>query len=603
MLNRFCALSIALALLMAFGCGGGPGAGSIGGPTGVANPPFEGSAPEDAYVFKGTPGTYGGMMVMSLTQDPKSFNPITSSETSTTFILMGPVYVPLLGFDNIAQKVDNGLTLSYESTPDFLEWTFKLRKGIMWSDGHPFTADDVKFTFDTSFAAGVETSIKSMFVQKDESYPTVEVVDDYTVKFKLKEINAIFLDSIGSTYLIPKHKWESAVKAGKFQQALGLDTKPEDVIGLGPYRIKELVSQQRVVLERNPYYWKVDTKGQRLPYIDRVIFKIDPDLNTVLLSFQAGQTDMMYQVRSEEFDTLKRQEAEKDFTVTDLGSGFNIIYLMVNQHTGKNDKGKPYVNPTLSTWFTNPKFRQALSYGIDREGIIKTVYNGLAEPIYSFTPPANKVWYNDEVVTKYPFDPEKSKAMLKELGLEDRDGDGIAEDTKGNKLEFRLMTNSENPTRKKVCTYLVDNLKRIGVKVAFQDIPFNSMVTAVQDTHDWDAVLGGWSSANPPDPILMKNIVLSSGLLHYSYPQQKTPATEWEKQIDEAMARNGSTLDLAERKKAFDEVSRLWSANLPEIDILASNYFVAAKNRFGNFKPSPLPLFTYWNIEELYLTK
>jgi ABC-type transport system substrate-binding protein len=106
---------------------------------------------------------------------------------------------------------------------------------------------------------------------------------------------------------------------------------------------------------------------------------------------------------------------------------------------------------------------------------------------------------------------------------------------------------------------------------------------------------------NPPDPVLMKNIVTTSGMLFYSNPLQKTPATEWGKQIDDLMSANARTLDLAERKKQFAQVQHLWSDNLPEIDLLVPNYFVAVKNKVGNLKSSPL--FTYWNIEELYLKK
>lgn len=600
MKTRASALLVALIVSVLAGCGS-PEVSM--GPTGTANPPFEGEPPEEAYVFQGNPGTYGGTLVFSAISDPKSFNPITSAETSTTAIINGPMYTTLFGFDNIKQEIEPGLTTSYESSPDGLVWTFKLRKGVRWSDGQPFTANDVKFTYDVAFDPNIDNSIKSSFVQSDGSYPVVEVVDDHTLRMTLKEPNALILDNIGSTYLAPRHKWESAWKAGNFNTAIGTDTAPQDVVSLGPYRLKEFTAQQRVVLERNPYYWKVDSKGQRLPYIDRVIVQIVPDLNAMVLQFQAGQTDMMYTVRPEDYDLLKSEEAAKDFTVHDLGSGFNYTYFMVNQNPGKNASGGPAVNPVLLSWFTNPKFRQALSYAIDREGIVKTMYSGRGAPIYSFVVPANKKWYNDGVVTKYPADPERAKALLKEIGIEDRDGDGIAEDSRGNKIEFRLFTNSNNPTRVNIATFLKDNLKNVGINLNFQALEFNSIVEKLQKTYDWDAVIGGWQSANPPDPILMKNIILSSGQLHYSNPNQKTPATPWEARIDELMQLNQRTLDPAQRKAQIDEIVKIWSENLPEIDMVAPNYFVAAKNRIGNFRPSPLPLYTYWNIEELYLTK
>ena len=604
MFKRAVAFAVVSLVALAAACTQSGGPGGPGGPSGVPSPPFEGEPPEEAYVFKGTPGTYGGTLVFSAISDPKSWNPITSSETSTTAITNGPVYIPIFGFDNIAQHIDDGVTTSHESTPDGLVWTIKLRKGVRWSDGHPFTADDVKFTFDVAFDPNVDNSIKSSFEQTDGSLPVVEVVDPQTVRFTLKEPSALFVDNVGSTYLVPKHKWEAEWKAGNFQRTLGIDTKPEDIVSLGPFRVKEFVTQQRVVLERNPYYWKVDTKGQRLPYLDRVIIQIVPDQNAMLLNFQNGTTDMNYAVRPEDVDLLRREEAAKDFKVYDLGPGFNWIYLLVNQHTGKSEtSGKPHVDPAKLAWFRDVRFRQACSYAIDRDSILRTVYQGLGVPVYSFTPPANKVWYDEAAIKKYPFDPARARELLKEMGLEDRNGDGILEDAKGTPVAFTLNTNSNNPSRIQVCTVIKDNLKAVGIDVNFQPIPFNSMVDMLQKTHEWEAVVGGWQSGNPPDPVLMKNIVLSSGILHYSFPLQKTPSTPWEKQIDDLMAQNQRTIDLTQRKAQLAEVLKIWTENLPEIDLVAPNYFVAVKNKVGNMRPSPLPLYTYWNIEELYLTK
>jgi peptide/nickel transport system substrate-binding protein len=604
MFKRAVAFAVVSLVALAAACTQSGGPGGPGGPSGVPSPPFEGEPPEEAYVFKGTPGTYGGTLVFSAISDPKSWNPITSSETSTTAITNGPVYIPIFGFDNIAQHIDDGVTTSHESTPDGLVWTIKLRKGVRWSDGHPFTADDVKFTFDVAFDPNVDNSIKSSFEQTDGSLPVVEVVDPHTVRFTLKEPSALFVDNVGSTYLVPKHKWEAEWKAGNFQRTLGIDTKPEDIVSLGPFRVKEFVTQQRVVLERNPHYWKVDTKGQRLPYLDRVIIQIVPDQNAMLLNFQNGTTDMNYAVRPEDVDLLRREEAAKDFKVYDLGPGFNWIYLLVNQHTGKSETtGKPHVDPAKLAWFRDVRFRQACSYAIDRDSILRTVYQGLGVPVYSFTPPANKVWYDEAAIKKYPFDPARARELLKEMGLEDRNGDGIIEDAKGTPVAFTLNTNSNNPSRIQVCTVIKDNLKAVGIDVNFQPIPFNSMVDMLQKTHEWEAVVGGWQSGNPPDPVLMKNIVLSSGILHYSFPQQTTPSTPWEKQIDDLMAQNQRTIDLTQRKAQLAEVLKIWTENLPEIDLVAPNYFVAVKNKVGNMRPSPLPLYTYWNIEELYLTK
>ena len=387
------------------------------------------------------------------------------------------MFVPLFGFNNINLELEMGVASSYESSPDGLLWTIHLRPGVRWSDGQPFTADDVKFTFDVTFDPNIDNSAKSTFVQADGTYPKVEVVDPETVTFTLREPNALFLDNVGSTYLIARHSLEAAYKSGKFDSAYTVSTPPAEIVGLGPYVLKEYTSQQRVVLERNPYYWKVDSKQQRLPYIDRIIVQIVPDQNTMLSNFQAGTTDMMYTVRPEDVDLLRRDEAAKDFKVYDLGPGYNYQYLVVNQNTSKSPtSGKPFVDPIKSSWFTNVKFRKALSYAIDRDAIIKSVYRGQGVPLYAFIPPANKVWYDDASIVKYPHDLEKAKALLKEIGMEDRDGDGVVEDAKGNKVEFRLGTNSDNSSRVAIATIIKENFKDIGVSVVYQGEPFVSQV-------------------------------------------------------------------------------------------------------------------------------
>lgn len=580
---------------------GGPGGPQAGG-TGTPNPAFEGAPPDEPYVFQGTPGTYGGILTYSLISDPDTFNPVTAAVASSTQIIDGPIYTPLLGYDNGLQKANDGLTTGHETSADGLVWTFHIRKGVKWSDGQPFTAQDVKFTFDCAFQDYVDNSVKDSFLQSDGTLPKTEAPDDLTFVIRLGEPSALLIDNVGSTYLLPKHKWQSAYDSKTFDKALGLDTKPEDVVGLGPYRLKEFSSNQRIVLERNPYYWKVDTKGNRLPYIDRVIIQIVPDLNATLLNFQSGQTDLMWQVRPEEVESVRALEGKLDAKVYDLGPGFNTYNVVFNQDLSKPN-GKPVIDQYKLDLFTNVKFRKAIAFAIDREALLKTAVQGPGAPISTWTPPANKEWYDDASVVKYAYDPNQAKALLKEIGVEDRDGDGVAEDGSGHKIEIRLFTNNSNPTRVAMATVIKDNLTAVGIGVNFQAMPFNNLVVLQQKTRDFDAVLGGWSSANPPDPVLMKNIVLSSGQLHYMWPNQKTPGTPWEKQMDELMLLNAKTLDREERKKQFAQVLHLWSDNLPEIDLIAPNYYVAAKNRVANHVPSSLPPYNYWNLDELYLTK
>ncbi len=591
-MKKIIALSLLLTLILIGGCGPTRSQKATGAP----DPPFEGQTPEDAMTVDSTPGNYGGTLVMGLPGNPKTFNVVTAVEVLSAWVLAGPVYKALVDYDNEKLIDIPGLAKSWESTPDGLEWTFNLRKGVMWSDGTPFTADDVVFTFQVNFDRSIAAPGGDLFTQSDGSFPTVQKIDDHTVKFQLKEPNALFAAAIGSTYLVPKHKWESAYKEGKFRQVLSLATPPQDVVGLGPFRVQSFTSDQRLVLERNPYYWRIDKDKKRLPYLDKVIFVIVPDFNTAATKFQSGETDMMWDISPENVELVRSKEQAGDFKVYDLGPSFNTNYIVFNQDLVKNK------NPIKLRWFREQKFRQAVSHAIDRDGMVRTAFQGNGIPLFHFNSPANKVWYSDDIM-KYPYNPDRSRELLKEIGMEDRNGDGTLEDSQGHPIKFTIITNSNRPYRINMGTLIKDNLTRIGMDVTLQPLEPGLVTEKLQNTRDFDAIIMGWQSQVPPDPIIGKNTLLPSGNTYYAFPNQKEPSTEWEKRLQELITLNSKQINLADRQRSYNEAMRIWSEYLPDLELATSNYFVAAKNRFGNFKPSPLANFVYWNIDELYLTK
>ncbi|HXG68112.1 MAG TPA: ABC transporter substrate-binding protein [Blastocatellia bacterium] len=580
------------ALLFIGACNPGPPKGQT--PTGIPNPPFQGEIPEGAMVSDGEVGSYGGTLVLALPSNPKSFNPITSSEVSTAWVVAGPIYRPLTDYDNKEQKDVPSLAESWETSPDGLIWTFRLRKGVRWSDGAPFTADDVVFTYQVTFDPQIASGAADSFTQSDGSFPTVEKVDDYTVRFKLKEPNALLVAAANAAYIVPKHKLEAVYKAGNFKQALTRETKPEDIVGLGPYRVVSFTADQRLVLERNPYYWKVDKNRQRLPYIDRVIFLIVPDFNTVALKFQSGETHMFWDIPPDNINSLKANEQAGDYTLYDLGPSFNVDYIVFNQDLNK------YKDKTRLKWFREVKFRQAVSHAIDRNAIVQTAFQGYGMPTYGFISPANKTWYNDDI-PKRPYDPDKARALLKEIGIEDRNNDGKLEDAEGHPIKFSINTNANRAFRVNIGTMLQDNLSKIGMDVSFQPLDFNLLMDKLKNTRDFDAIILGWQSAVPPDPILSRNGLLPGASDYYAFPDAE-PSTAWEKRLFDLITQSSRTPDLEKRKQLNAEAMRIWSEYLPEIDLTVRKYFVAARNQFGNFKPSPLANYVYWNIDELYFT-
>lgn len=604
MKNIVVAMMMSAMIVVAACTGGAPG-----GASGTPNPPFEGDPPQDAYKYTGETGIYGGTIVLSTPDDPKTFNIIRGSDTATADVLWVNIFRCPIDYRNGGDPpdFDSGLCTKWEASPDARTWTFYLRRGVRWSDGEPFNADDVVFTYNVALDKNVDTAVADVFIEgKDENgapiYPALEKLDDYTVRFNLHSPNATFLEAMYNLWLIPRHRWEQPWRTGRFNTAMSLGDDPSSIVGLGPFRLKEYVSGQRVVLERNPYFWKVDSRGQRLPYLDRMVFVIVKDFNTVQSKFQAGEIDVMPRVRPADYALVKRMESA-EVKVEDIGISYDTNWLVLNQNTGVNPKThKPFVEPWKQRLFRDVKFRQAVSYAINREALANTVFSGRGVPNYSFVTPGDKTWFSDDVM-KYPNDPGRARQMLAEIGLKDSNGDGFLEDSEGHTVEISINTNASNSQRVETASFLAKSLQDVGIKANAIPIAFGVVVDKMQSTFDFDAIVLGWQPNPPPGPSGNKNIVLSSGLQHVCFPSQARPSADWEARADQLMQQIESSPDHAERYRLFAQVQRIWSEYLPEINLIAPREAVAYKNKFGNLHPVPLPPRATWNCEEIYLKK
>ena len=593
------------AMIIATGCGGG--APSVA--SGTPNPPFQGDPPQDVYKYNGETGSYGGTLVLSVQDDPKTFNIIRATDAPTADVVWFNVFRCPVDYRNGDERpdFDPGLCTKWDVSKDATDWTFHLRRGVRWSDGEPFSADDVVFTYNVILDKNVDTAARDVFVEgTDESgavmYPEIEKLDDYTVRFKLHRPNGSFLDSIYNLWLIPKHKWEQPWRAERFADTMKLSDDPSSIVALGPFRVKEYVSGQRVVLERNPYFWKVDSRGQRLPYLDRIVFVIVKDFNTTQSKFQAGEIDVMARVRPQDYALVKRMESA-DIKVDDIGISYDTNWVAFNQNTGSNPKThKPFVEAWKLRLFRDQKFRQAVSYAINREALANTVFSARAVPIYSFVTPGDKTWFSDDIM-KYPYDPDRARRMLAEIGLKDTNGDGFLEDSEGHTVEISLITNASNNQRVETSSFVAKSLQDVGIKANSAPIAMGVLVDKMQSTFDFDAMVLGWQTNPPPGPSGQKNIILSSGLNHVCFPSQQKPSTDWEARADQLMQQIESSPDQAERYRLFAQVQRIWSEYLPEINLAASREAVAYKTRFGNLHPAALPPRATWNAEEIYVKK
>lgn len=577
-------------------------AATTGVATGTPSPAFATPAPPDPYVepmARGmSVGHYGGHLVLPTPAAPKTFNPVLANELSTTQMLFPLVFTSLCRWDPLTLTDEPELARSWEVSPDGLQYTFELRRGLRWSDGVPFTADDVIFNLDVVFDSAVANSTRDLFKDSQGRLPRYEKLDEHRVRFTLREVNVLFLPAIGSLYLGPRHRLQPAHSEGRIAEALSVSTPPAEVPGMGPFRLAAYEAGQRVVLERNPYFWKVDASGNRLPYLDRLIWLVVPDFDAALLRFEQGQLDVYEQVQAEQYDLLQRQQALGQVKVLDLGPALSVNYLSLNWSPALRPDGAPALAPHRRAWFADVRFRRALSHAIDRPGLVRTVLMGRGRPQYCFDSPANATWYHE--CPRYAHDPARAGALLDEMDLKDRDGDGVREDAQGRPVELTVLTNAENQERIAAGTVIKDGLAAVGVRMHLRPVPFNDLVTRMRESHDWEGLILGWGSAVPPDPVLSKNIFLSSGQLHLWHPRQEHPATEWEAKMDTLVATLSSTLALEGRQAAYRELTDLFAEQQAQIFTYNSNQYVAVREGIGNLRPSRFRPHVYWNAHLLY---
>lgn len=542
-----------------------------------------------------TIGRYGGDLVISTISDPKSFNPIVAKETSTTAVTR-LMFEGLTRTNGVTTEVEPNLAESWEVSEDGLVWTFRLRQDVRWFDGRALTADDVVFTFNQLiFNEEIPASARDIFTIEGKTFK-VSKVDEHRVKFELPMKFAPFLRGL-TQEIMPKHVLEESVKQGVFSSTWSVNTDPSQIIGTGPFMLEKHVPEQRIILKRNPNYWRRDKTGNRLPYLNRIIMLIVSSTDVALLKFQDGETDI-FGMQAHHYPELKPHEKKGNYTVHLAGPNFGTSFLFLNQNRDKNPKtGKPYVDPVKLSWFTDRRFRQAVAHAIDKQSIIDIVMNGLGYPQEAPMSPAAKLFYNPNV-KKYEYDLEKAKRVLAEAGFIDRDRDGILEDEHGNKVEFSLVTNSRNPDRRRIAEIISKDLRQLGFDVHFSLMEFNALVDKLDVSFAWDACILGLTGGI--EPHFAKNVWYSSGHLHMWYPKQERPATDWEARIDEIFDQAVQELEVAKRKALYDEWQEIVARELPLIYTVLGPFMVAVRNKFGNIYPTPYGGSLH-NIEEIYV--
>lgn len=550
-------------------------------------------------------GTYGGRFVLGQTTGPKTLNALMANETSSTDIT-GLLFTALAEFDNQTQQDGPLLAKSWEASADGLTWTFHLRKGAAFSDGHPITSADVLFSFQLALDEELHPSVQDLLVTNGKKWQ-VSAPDDYTIVVKLPAPNAMTVPIAGAVRIMPKHVLEPTFTSKGFASAYSVSTPPDQIVTSGPFRLKQYVAGEKTVLEPNPYWFGVDAGNNRLPYLDELVYLVVPDQDAADLKFRSGQIDGLDNVKPENYQWYAENQQRENYTLYDLGPSLSTNFFFFNLNTARKDEdgrraGDPYVAPIKYKWFNNPVFRRAVSMAIDREAMIPSIFFGEAEKNWSQSTAGAKVWYTPDVV-KLDFNPTESKALLATLGFRDKNGDGVLEDPGGEPVSFTIKTNSDNRMRVGMANFIRDDLAKVGIKATLVPVDFNTLITNIRDDKQYEVVLLGLQSGVPPDPAMGQNTWRSSGRTHNWNIAEPTPATPEEARIDTLMDTIVSNGDLEVRKAAWKEVQNIvnyqaWLIWLPTI-----NAKIPVRNRFGNLEPSVIPHRFLWNIERVYVKK
>ncbi|HEU5453752.1 MAG TPA: ABC transporter substrate-binding protein [Terriglobales bacterium] len=549
-------------------------------------------AGEETAIAAGPTGTYGGRLVVGQRSEPKSLNPITAADLVSREVY-ARMNADLIHINRSTQQTEPALAKSWKVSPDGRVYTLKLRRGVRFSDGHPFDADDVVFSFQLYLDEKLNSPQRDLLVINGKPL-AVAKLDQYTVRFTLASPYAAAERIFDGLAILPRHLLESAYKEGKLAQSWTLNTPPAQIAGLGPFRLKEYVPGQRIVLERNPYYWKTDTAHHRLPYLDELVFTSVGTEDAQILRFQAGDIDMLNRVSAENFLLLEKQR--RDAQLVDLGPAleYNFLVFNLNDLSGR----KLDAIARKQAWFSDVRFRQAISAAVDRDGLVRLVFGNHGAPLWGNVSPGNKLWV-DQSLAHPRQSRDRAMQLLKEAGFT-WTVEGELRDRNRNPVEFSILTSSSSAPRTRMATLLQEDLGRIGIKVNVVSLDFRAMLDRVFNSFDYEAAIMGLGGGDA-DPNPEMNVWLSSGSTHLWHLGEKQPATGWEAQLDRLMQQQMVTLNYGRRKKLYDQAQQIIAEDVPFVFLGTPNVLTAAKAQVGNFHPALLDPYTLWNADQLYL--
>jgi peptide/nickel transport system substrate-binding protein len=508
----------------------------------------------------------GGELRFCLRTEPKTFDPLKVEDDASAAVryLTGGVLVRV---NRQTQELEPELAQSWKTSKDGRQITFRLRSGILFSDGTNFSASDVAYTMQLLMDPALHS-------------PTGDAFRSGAGNVETKVISPT---QISITFSAPVAGLDRLFD----QVAILSERSPKkEMAVLGPFMVADYKPGASLLLNRNPNYWKTDEQGRKLPYLDSIRLDIQPNRDVEMLRFKRGELDLINSLDSEYFDKLSATSPQQ---VHDAGPSLDSEQLWFNE------VAKSPIPGYKKNWFRSANFRQAISEAINREDLSRIVFHGHAQPALGPFSPANKFWFNSKLRPQ-AYSPDAALKALQAEGF--RMKNGALKDKDGNEVVFSIITNAGSKIRERMAVLIQDDLQKIGVHVNVVTLDFPSLIERMTQSYDYEAILLGLTNVDL-DPNGEMNVWLSSSENHQWNPQQKAPETSWEAEIDRLMRAQASSSDAKKRKEAFDRVQEIAVEQEPFIFLINKNALSAVSKTVHGAAPVILWPQAFWNAERL----
>jgi peptide/nickel transport system substrate-binding protein len=527
------ALLLALVLLHGAGCGSPEADRQYGGPD--------------------TRPAYGDLLIDASIGDASTLIPPLASDASSHDVA-GLIYNGLIKYDGDLNLVGD-LAESWEVSPDGLTITFKLRKGVKWHDGAPFTAQDVMFTYQVM----VDPKTPTAYGEDYKQVKKAEVLDDYTFRVTYPKP---FAPALGSWTLamLPKHLLE-----GKDITKSPLSRHP---VGTGPYKFQEWRAGDKIILSHNPDYFE----GR--PYLNGYVYLVKPDLATMFLELKGGNIDRMgltplQYTRQTEYPRFKETFNKYKYV------SFSYTYLGYNLQDER---------------FADRRVRQALTHAINKKEIVDGVMLGLGQEATGPYKPGT--WFSNPNVPRFDYNPEKAKQLLAEAGWQ-ANAQGILEKN-GQPFEFTILTNQGNDLRVRTAEIMQRRLRDIGIQVKIRTVEWAAFIKEFIDKGRFEAVLLGWTTGQDPDAYDIWNSTKTKpgelNFIHYHNPE-----------VDRLLEEGRHTFDREKRRQAYFRFQEILAQDQPYTFLFVPDALPTVHKRFHGIKPAPAGI--NYNFPKWYVPK